>query len=189
LFPSFSLTYILQFNSLLHVFFALIHRFIMSKVRHHDPPLTIRISLDIMLKPKSQTVRILTVDVSNQKTFQVGKRMKKKQEINLLNLIPEKLINHEIDEKGIITLLVPRFKNRFLKKLNERYPERQFNKIKLDEIGSSTWINIDGKRDVRQIGELMKDQFGETIEPCYDRLGMFMTKLEYEKYIRFINLD
>ena len=118
--------------------------------------------------------------------------MKKKkgeaEEINLLELIPEKLVDDEIDDDGIITLLVPRYKNRLLKKLNDRSPSRRFVKIRLDKIGSGTWACIDGKKDMRAIGEMMRQTFGDAIEPCYDRLGMFMTKLEYEKYVRYTNL-
>ncbi|MBN2071774.1 MAG: PqqD family protein [Candidatus Krumholzibacteriota bacterium] len=115
--------------------------------------------------------------------------MKEKIEVNLLELIPEKLIDQETDENGMITLLVPRFRNRFLKIMNDRSPHRRFVKMKLDEIGSCAWSSIDGKKNIRQIGETLRENFGEQIEPCYDRLSMFMTKLEYEKYIRYINLD
>ena len=116
------------------------------------------------------------------------KKNKKPQEVNLLELIPEKLVDEVVDDDGIVTLLVPRYKNRLLKKLHERSPSRRFVKIHLDEIGSGTWACIDGKKNVREIGEIVKERFGEAIEPCYDRLGIFMTKLEYEKYIRYTNL-
>ena len=117
------------------------------------------------------------------------KKNKETDEVNLLELIPEKLVGDEIDDDGIITLLIPRYKNRLLKKLNDRSPAKRFIKIRLDEIGSSTWSCIDGKKDMREIGEIMREKFGDSIEPCYDRLGIFMTKLEYEKYIRYTNLD
>ena len=116
------------------------------------------------------------------------KKSKKPQEVNLLELIPEKLVDEVLDNDGNVTLLVPRYKNRLLKKLHERSPSRRFVKIHLDEIGSGTWDCIDGKKNVREIGEIVKEKFGEAIEPCYDRLGIFMTKLEYEKYIRYTNL-
>ena len=117
------------------------------------------------------------------------KKNKETEEVNLLELVPETLVDHEIDDDGIITLLIPRYKNRLLKKLNDRSPARRFIKIRLDEIGSRTWSCIDGKKDMREIGEMMREKFGDSIEPCYDRLGIFMTKLEYEKYIRYTNLD
>ncbi|MBN2183866.1 MAG: PqqD family protein [Candidatus Krumholzibacteriota bacterium] len=117
------------------------------------------------------------------------KKNRETEEVNLLELIPEKLVDDEIDDDGIITLLVPRYNNRLLKKLNKRTPSKRFVKIRLDEIGSGTWSSIDGKKDVRKIGETMREKFGNAIEPCYDRLGIFMTKLEYEKYIRYKNLD
>ncbi len=116
------------------------------------------------------------------------KRNDQTNEVNLLELIPEKLVDDEIDDDGIVTLLVPRYKNRIMKGLLDRSPSRRFVKIHLDEIGSGTWACIDGKKNVREIGEIVREKFGEAIEPCYDRLGMFMTKLEYEKYIRYANL-
>ena len=116
------------------------------------------------------------------------KRNNQTNEVNLLELIPEKLVDEEIDDEGLVTLLVPRYKNRIMKRLLDRSPSRRFVKIHLDEIGSGTWVCIDGKKNVREIGEIVREKFGEAIEPCYDRLGIFMTKLEYEKYIRYTNL-
>lgn len=119
--------------------------------------------------------------------------MKKKKEIepevNMLELIPERLIDHEKGEGDVITLLSPRFKSRMMKKLLEGRLKNRFLKVNLDEIGSSVWLLCDGSRNIREIGERMKERFGEKIEPCYDRLSLFFSQLEISRFIRYSNLE
>ena len=49
--------------------------------------------------------------------------------------------------------------------------------VKLDEIGTFVWQEIDGKKNVFEIGQKMKEKFGEICEPVYDRLIMYMRYL------------
>ena len=119
----------------------------------------------------------------------MGRKEKEQLEVNLLELVPERLVDHEKGNDGLITLLAPRFKSRIMKRFVRHKPEKQFIKIKLDELGSAAWHLCDGRKNIKDIGETLKENFGETIEPCYDRLGMFFAYLEHEKYIHYKNLD
>lgn len=114
---------------------------------------------------------------------------KRAPDINLLELIPERIIASETGAEGLVTILAPRFGNRFLKRLFEPRLKRPFLKIRLDEIGSAAWQNIDGERSVGEIGGIMRERFGESIEPCYDRLALFFTHLEVSRYISYRNLE
>lgn len=118
-------------------------------------------------------------------------RRKKKElpEVNLLELIPERLVEYETAEDGLITILAPRFKSRIMKRLLESRLKNRYLKLKLDEIGSTAWALCDGSTCVRDIGAAMKERFGETVEPCYDRLAMFFTQLEHSGFIRYSNLE
>lgn len=116
-------------------------------------------------------------------TFKERKKILK--EANYLELTPYRVYKEEIDEQGIVTVLVPKFTNRFLAKyLLPRLKSTHF-KIKLDEIGSETWKQIDGKKNVEQIAEVLSGIFGDKIQPVHDRLTRFFTRMYMEGYISF----
>ncbi|UCF04149.1 MAG: PqqD family protein [bacterium] len=119
-----------------------------------------------------------------------GKNKKKAREVNLLDLIPLRTAEFEVDDDtNLVTILTPRVKNRLLKKLLEPRLKNPMLKIKLDEIGSAVWLQIDGKRNVKEIGMLLRERFKEKIEPCFDRLGLFFQQLEHQRFISYLNLE
>ena len=58
-----------------------------------------------------------------------------------------------------------------------------------DHFGSFIWKQIDGKKDVYQIGRLVKDKFGEEAEPLYERLAKFLHILRSNDFILYVNLQ
>ncbi len=112
-----------------------------------------------------------------------------KTEVNLLNLVPKRLIEHNEGKNEIVTLLIPKFKNEFLVKYLLPRFKNPFFKIKLDEIGSAVWLLCDGERNVGEIADILKQKFKEKVDPCIDRLQLFLTHFEGSNYISFINID
>ncbi|MGE5682333.1 MAG: PqqD family protein, partial [Bacillota bacterium] len=90
-----------------------------------------------------------------------------------------------IDERGIVTVLVPKFRNKIMARLILPRLKSTHFKIKLDEIGSETWRHIDGKKNVGQISKELTEIFGERIQPVYERITKFLTSLYLEGYISF----
>ena len=86
------------------------------------------------------------------------------------------------DENGIVTLhgenkgIVKRITQLMLRK-------PKVSHIHLDENGSFAWLLIDGKRSILDIGEPVKEHFGEAAEPLYPRLVQFFKILEANKFI------
>ncbi|MCK4237246.1 MAG: PqqD family protein [Candidatus Krumholzibacteria bacterium] len=119
----------------------------------------------------------------------MGRKEKKKLEINLLELIPKRMIEYEVDDENMVTLKAPRFKNRLLKKWLQPRVKTPFLKVKLDEIGSSVWLLCDGQRNVKDMAGILREKFQEKIEPCYDRLGTFFQQLERTRFISYLNLE
>jgi hypothetical protein len=110
-----------------------------------------------------------------------------KKEGNFLNLIPEINCRWESDQEGKVYLLVPRFKNYWMKKIALKLGKSELVKIFLDEIGTRSWQLIDGRRTVREIGEYMEENMGDTVKPVYERLIEFMSILFRNKFILFKN--
>jgi hypothetical protein len=119
-----------------------------------------------------------------------GRRKKEiEPEINLLELVPERIVQSETGDDGIVTVLGPRFKSVFMKRLVSSRLKNPYFKVKLDEIGTTVWDNIDGERNIGEIAEILKEKFGESIEPCNDRLAIFFSQLELSRYIRYRNVE
>ena len=110
-------------------------------------------------------------------------------DVNLLELVPKQLVKSEREEDGIITVLGPRFKSGFMKRLVGSRMKSPYFRIKLDDIGATVWESIDGDRNIGVIAQILRDKFGERIEPCHDRLAMFFTQLEMSRFIRYTNLE
>ncbi len=105
---------------------------------------------------------------------------------NLLELIPSKLCEWE-EHDGKVFVLIPRFSNKFGKKYLLPLMKHPFNKLELDEIGSFIWHQIDGKKNIYEICELAASQFGDKIEPAFDRIGKFFSYLKLSKAVEFTN--
>lgn len=116
------------------------------------------------------------------------KRIRKKKNENNLDMntiIPVQNVNFEIEVDNTVTLLKPKFTSNFSIKYiipRMKYP---YYKIHLDEVGTTVWNAIDGSLTAVEIGEKIKEELGEKIEPVFERLGLFLAKLKNEKFIEW----
>ncbi|MGB9697359.1 MAG: PqqD family protein [Ignavibacteria bacterium] len=112
---------------------------------------------------------------------------KKKLNFNLLELTPVINKNFVVTDEGLVMIVFPKFRNRFLKKLIPKNKPQDF-KISLDRLGSAVWFEIDGKKKVAEIVEKLEKQIGEEISPAAERISKFLTQLYSYKFIRFVEL-
>lgn len=89
------------------------------------------------------------------------------------------------DENGLVTLEIQNrgFANFVAQKLLKK-PKVSY--IHLEQFGSFVWLQIDGKRNIIEIGEQVKLQFGKKAEPLYERLATYIKTLESNKFITII---
>ena len=113
--------------------------------------------------------------------------MNKKKEViskNYLEKIPMRPshIKWNADEKGIITLDIENtgFMNRVAQVL---FRKPRVSHIHMDEMGSFVWPLLDGKKNIVELGELVKEQFGEKANPLYERLAKFFQILDSYQFI------
>lgn len=103
---------------------------------------------------------------------------------NYLELVPMKSDRYTWTENkdGIVRIIIPR--DKALDKIVRAFFKTPSNmNIDLDGYGSAVWKAIDGKRTVEEIGDLMKREFGESVEPLYERLGTFINQLRNNKFL------
>lgn len=108
--------------------------------------------------------------------------------INTFDLTPTYLVNHEIGENNLVTVLMPKFQNKITRKLLETKLKSPLIKIKLDELGSAVWLAIDGKKNVGVIAGELVASLGDKIQPVEERLPKFLTQLYEQRLITFEEL-
>jgi hypothetical protein len=105
---------------------------------------------------------------------------------NYLDNVPQRTVASEEGEGGLLVLLRPKFMTGpFARLLQPRIPKKFF-RVQLDDVGSCVWRSIDGARTVGEIAELLFAEFGERVEPRYQRCSRFVHSLHQGAMIAFV---
>jgi hypothetical protein len=108
---------------------------------------------------------------------------------NALDLTPTKIYSDEKDESGLITILIPKFKNTLLKKyIAPKLRDDNF-RVKLDKFGSAVWFKIDDESNVYQIIKDIKAKFGDELQEETERIAKFIFQLYHKGFITFKELN
>ena len=102
---------------------------------------------------------------------------------NLLDYAPQPVILWQMDANGHVVLKLPRFNSRLLKSLLLPRMKNPHLSIHLDVFGTWVWQEMDGKKTVAEIAKSLSVQFGDAVEPVYERLGLFINLLARRKFI------
>ncbi|NNU74817.1 PqqD family peptide modification chaperone [Clostridium estertheticum] len=98
-------------------------------------------------------------------------------------------LEYELDKDNIVTVLEKQDHKlqRVFRKLNFKIPD--YKKTSLDEYGSCVFLQIDGKKTVKDIGENLEAKYGDKAYPLYERLLLFLNHIDVNcHYIEKINL-
>lgn len=98
-------------------------------------------------------------------------------------------IYYELNEDGTVTILEKQDHKiqKFFRKLKFKIPK--YKKVTLDEYSSTVFTQINGKRTVKEIGEILEIKYGEKIQPLYERLLVFLNHINVNcHYIEMINM-
>ena len=110
--------------------------------------------------------------------------MKNNEEVLNLKLRVCDNVEYKIDDNGIVTIFEKQDHKiqRFFRKLKFRIP--LYKEIAFDEISSAVFLEIDGDKTVKEIGENLVKRFGDKVEPLYERLLIFINHIYINcKYI------
>jgi hypothetical protein len=108
--------------------------------------------------------------------------------LNIIYKISDNL-EYEVDKDNIVTILQKQDHKiqKFFRKLKFRIPE--YKKISLDEYGSWIFLQIDGKKNVKDIGESLEVKYGDKVHPLYERLLLFLNHIDINcHYIERVKL-
>ncbi len=112
----------------------------------------------------------------------------KKEVVNYLELTPVREKKFTVQENGIVTILIPKFKSPFFQKLIPKNKSKDI-KISFDELGSAVWSEIDGNKKVDDIVKILGEKLGEKIHPAEERITKFLTQLNSHKFLSFKELQ
>ncbi|MBN2354964.1 PqqD family protein [candidate division KSB1 bacterium] len=102
---------------------------------------------------------------------------------NLLDFTPQPAVPWETQENGLIALKWPRVGNKYLQTLLLPRLKHPYMLIHLDGYGTSVWRQMDGRKTVGEIGASLREEFGDSVEPVFERLGLFINLLARRKFI------
>jgi len=103
--------------------------------------------------------------------------MKNKNYLEFIPVIKQK--NWTKDSDGITV----KVKNRgFFRKILNR---PQFTFVHLDTVGSFIWERIDGETKISDFAKPLKEQFGDSISPVYQRLAKYFDILKSNGFIYY----
>ena len=115
-------------------------------------------------------------------------RFMAKQKDNYLDYVPKhnSLFECRDNKKGHVEIKVHN-KGLFNRIAQLIAKKPKYSYIELDEFGTYIWRQIDGVRSIYDIGQLVKQHFGEKAEPLYERLCQFTKILHKNKFIVYTN--
>jgi hypothetical protein len=105
---------------------------------------------------------------------------------NLLERVPVRRVDHVPGEQaGRVTLHVPRFTSRLAMRLFGGMNKRPLVSMRLDEIGTFVWLQMDGVRTLAEIGDLLEQKFGERAAQAHQRVALFARTLHRDGLIEW----
>ncbi|MBB6214199.1 hypothetical protein HNQ80_000268 [Anaerosolibacter carboniphilus] len=111
-------------------------------------------------------------------------KRKIKKDDNFLELVPKK--SKKIQwielENGNVQIIIPR--DGILDKIVRAFFKTpEVMRIDLDKYGSCIWKAIDDKKNIEAVGQILKREFGDEIEPFYQRFGTYINILRNNHFI------
>jgi len=96
--------------------------------------------------------------------------------VDLMQVVPAAVVDHDLGVDGRVTLLVPRFQGGWTGRLLQpRLPEsRRWVRVRLEERGSVLWPLIDGRRRVADMIEVFQESFPDDTAEAAKRIGQWV---------------
>ncbi len=110
--------------------------------------------------------------------------------VNLLDVRPRREVGWETGPDGCVVLVRERPRIRGPRSLGRwisfmMAPPR----IRLDDVGSFAWSQLDGRTTVGVIARDVRREFGERVEPAEQRLGHLVHILRRERFVSYPELE
>jgi hypothetical protein len=121
----------------------------------------------------------------------MGRRRREKEleGVNLMGLAPVRLARWEEVEERVVVLRPPPTRAGLRGALDRVLHRLSARRIRLDEVGSVAWRALDGTRTVAEVAALLREEFGERVDPPEERLGHFIWLMRGEGLLGYPEWD
>lgn len=116
-------------------------------------------------------------------------RETRKRDPRVKNLLDQRVVRRKGVSLEGKCLLVPVYRTSWGRKIATLLHLKTVRRIYLDDYGLIVWESINGRRNVRQIGRILRRRFGEEVEPLYPRLSKFLAYFQSMNLIRIRSKD
>lgn len=119
--------------------------------------------------------------ISRKAKYCMGR--KKKQE-NYLDYVFMRNPVYQWKEKedGLVCIIVE-WKGFYHWLAHKIFRKPKQSEIAMDKLGSFVWKQLDGKRNMYEVSELVRAEFGKEAEPVYERLIKFVEIMKENKFV------
>ena len=100
----------------------------------------------------------------------VQTRKSELEDVNLLELVPQKATEWSEDDGRVVLRLQPP-DHQWRAPLRWLSYKMSAKTVRFDEVGSLAWKLFDGRRTVAQVADELRAKFGARVEPVEERLG------------------
>lgn len=109
--------------------------------------------------------------------------------VNLLGLAPRRVADWE-EVDGRVVVLRPEPRDRGPRGWLDRFFHKMSaHRIRLDEVGSFAWKELDGEQTVGEVVDLLRGEFGSRVDPVEERLGHMVWIMRKEGFLAYPGWD
>jgi len=109
--------------------------------------------------------------------------------VNLLEIMPVRVAEWTESSGRIVVVRPKSGRVGFLGVIDNMLYLLSAKRIRLDAEGSFAWLHLDGEHTVGQLAALMREEFGEKIEPAEERLGQLVRVFRREGFVAYPGWD
>lgn len=109
--------------------------------------------------------------------------------VNLLEMVPVRLAEWQ-ENSGQVVIVRPKFvRPGPLGLIDHVLHLLSARRIRLDAFGSFAWLQLDGTRSVGQVVVLLREEFGDKVEPAEERLGHLIRVFRNQQFVAYPRWD
>jgi len=117
------------------------------------------------------------------------RKLRELEAVNLLKIRPARVACWE-EQGDRVVVVRPHPTGRMPGVLLDRFLHLlAARRLRLDEIGSASWRLLDGERNVAEVAHILREQFGERVEPAEERLGHLVRVFRREGLVTYPEWD
>ena len=117
------------------------------------------------------------------------KRADELETVNLLEVIPVRLAEWTETAGRVVVVRPKSMRAGLLGQIDLLLYLLSARRIRLDAFGSFAWLQLDGKRSVGQVVVLLREEFGDEVEPAEERLGHLIRVFRREGFVAYPGWD